>query len=90
MAPSLRSFLLALCIPLTALATHETPACKAYRQSLDLLRKLEVPTRATVNVVSGRTGKVRSGDVWTQVWTGKEDKGAEKSVSVVRSVVGGG
>lgn len=87
MTHSLRALLLALCIPLTALATHETLACKAYRQSLDLLRDLDVPPKGTVNVVSGRTGKVRSGDYWTQVWTLQQDKVVE-TVSTVHLVVG--
>lgn len=87
MTRSLRTILLALCIPLTIIATPTTPerpACKAYRQSLDLLRKLDVP-RGTANVVSGRTNKVRTGDVWKQVWTTEGLESETETVSIVGS-----
>jgi hypothetical protein len=89
--------LLLLALPLAALATQDTApqgkaaqdslSCKAYRQSLDLLRKLDVPA-GTANVVSGRTGKVRTGDVWAQVWIRTEAPKDTETVSTSGRVRG--
>lgn len=54
----------------TIIPPFDSPSCTAYAHALDLMHSLERTTDRgqVVNVASGKTGRLRSGDVWAQVW----------------------